>query len=133
MMLSNAARNAYWGMRWGLAFAGVFCLWAVILLMLGGPSAFMKQGISFAQAIAGYVFGGITAGAVVGILRPLLKYGWGAAVVGIIAAWPVGLAFMVATLGSHWSSPNSLITVAIFSLTVGAMGGITLREVVWRK
>ena len=120
-------------MRWGLAFAGVFCAWAVILLVLGGPSAFLKQGISFAQAVSGYVFGGVAAGIVVGLLRPLLKYGWSAALVGILAAVPVGIAFQVATRGGRWASPNSLITVAIFSLTVGAIGGITLREVVWRK
>jgi len=122
-------KNAYWGIRWGLAFASLYCLWALVLLLLGGEAAFRTQGITFWQTIGAYIGGGALAGAVVGVLRPLLKWTWGAPIVGIVAAIPVGLAFDLATKGARWMSVNSLLTIGIFSLSLGAMGGLVLREV----
>jgi hypothetical protein len=121
--------NAYWGMRWGLAFASLYCLWAVVVLLLGGEAAFRKQGITFGETIGAYLGGGVLAGAVVGFLRPLLKWAWGAPVVGVVAAIPVGLAFDLATKGARWMSVNALLTIGIFSATLGTMGGLVLREV----
>lgn len=129
----NPFKNAYWGVRWGLAFASLYCLWALVVLLLGGEAAFRKQGITFWQAIGGYLAGGILGGAVVGFLRSLLNRAWGAAVVGTLAAIPVALAFELATEGAGWMSLDALLTVAIFSLTVGAMGGLVLREVMAKQ
>jgi hypothetical protein len=120
-------------MRWGLAFASIYCLWAVVVLFLGGEAAFRKQGITFGEAIGGYLAGGVAAGAVVGLFRPLLERSWGAPVVGMLAAIPVALAFEVATQGARWMSFDSLLTAGIFSLTVGTMGGLVSREVMVKR
>jgi hypothetical protein len=129
----NPFKNAYWGIRWGLAFASLYCLWALVVLLLGGEAAFRKQGITFGETLFGYVAGGAAAGALVGFLRPLLKRAWGAPVVGLVAGIPVALAFDLATEGARWLSFDSLLTVGIFSLTVGAMGGLVLREVMGKQ
>ncbi|MFL5614871.1 MAG: hypothetical protein ACJ796_14505 [Gemmatimonadaceae bacterium] len=126
-------KNAYWGVRWGRAFASLFCLWALVLLLLGGEAAFEKQGIIFLELIGSYIVGGAGAGAVVGFFRPLLKWGLGAAVVGILAAIPVGLAFDLTTAGNRWMSVNSVLTVGTFSVLLGASGGLALREVMGKQ
>lgn len=129
----NPFKNAYWGIRWGLAFASLFSVWALVVLLLGGEAAFRKQGITFWQTIGAYIGGGVLAGAVVGFLRPLLKWAWSAPLVGIVAAIPVGLAFDLATKGTRWMNVNSLITIGIFSITLGAMSGLVLREVMGKQ
>jgi hypothetical protein len=129
----NTLRNLYWGVRWGLTFAGVYCAWALLLLLFGGEEAFRKQGITFVEAFGSYIASGVFGGAVVGALRPLLERSWGAPIVGIVAAIPIGFAFDLATAGARWASTTSLITIAIFSVTLGAMGGLMLREVISRK
>ena len=67
------------------------------------------------------------------LLRPLLKWAWGAPIVGIVAAIRVGLAFDLATKEARWMSVNSLLTIGIFSLSLGAMGGLALREVIGKQ
>ena len=79
-------RNVIWGVGYGLAFAALFMAWAVIARIIGGADAFGEKGTTLLTVLALYLFGGVAAGGIVGLLRPIVRWRIGSVLVGIIAA-----------------------------------------------
>jgi hypothetical protein len=122
-------KNLIWGVRWGLAFAAVFILWALLLLVSRGTAAFEANDATPLAVVGSYLFGGIGAGAVVGLLRPLTRRKAGSTVVGIVAMFPVFLGIRVADKGfSPWTERDTFIVTAM-SLLGGSLAGWMLHEV----
>jgi len=87
--VSKAIGNLKWGVKGGLAFAAVYCLWVGLLSLIGGPETFSHLGVTVTSLMATYVAVGVLAGAVIGLLRPLTGNDFGAFVVGYLAALPI--------------------------------------------
>jgi hypothetical protein len=115
--------NLGWGALWGLMFGLIYVLILGVLFALQGPEMFRPYDTTFTEVATLYLMGGVGGGLIVGLLRPLLRRRWGAALVGILAAIPVGLGFQMMRIGSApWGTKDTLV-VAIFSVALGATVG----------
>jgi hypothetical protein len=122
--VSTAIGNAKWGVKGGLRAAVVYCLWVGLLFLIGGPETFSRLGVTLTTVMATYVTVGVLAGAVIGLLRPLTGNGFGAFVVGYLAAVPITAGIMICLKG--WPSTWTIglwhsfpMLVLIFGTMVG--------------
>lgn len=58
-------RNILWGVRWGSFLGGVYCLFALFVLMVRGFHEGSRQAL-----LAIYIGGGMLGGTILGMLRP---------------------------------------------------------------
>ena len=112
-----------WGIFWGLAFALVLTIVLVLLYAVRGSALFETYDTTFGGVVAVYFAGGLAGGAVVGLLRPLTRWRWGAAMVGVFAALPVGAAGRVLRYGLAPWGPKDTITLVIFAVALGGTVG----------
>jgi len=76
-----------------------------------------------------YLVGGSAAGIATGILLPLARWTAGAALVGIVAAVPLGYFGLRAIGGAApWGREDTLV-LAIFALAFGGPAGMLYREI----
>lgn len=108
----------------GLCFSVFYSLYVCGLYWVSGATPFERLGTSLGVVIGTYFFGGITAGLVVGILRPLTRWRSGAIFVGIIAAFFVFLGIGVASSGlpSRWRS-GDWFAMTVLPVFFGAFAG----------
>jgi uncharacterized membrane protein len=79
--------------------------------------------------ILSYFFGAACVGVVLGLARPALGTATGAAIVGVVAALPVGVGFRIGMDGfTRWTSVD-VYTVLTFAVALGAMGGLILWKI----
>lgn len=123
MPRTGVLANLRWGALWGLLFGVIYVVILMILFVLQGPALFRGYDTTFGAVAALYLAGGVASGMVVGILRPLLKWRWGAALAGIFAAIPIGLAaeFMLMD-AAVWSTKDTWVVI-IFAVALGAPVG----------
>jgi hypothetical protein len=113
LMFSRAPQRLAWGIRWGLAFAAVLGIWVAVMYPLGGAKAVNRIGVPFAALIVLYLVGGVAGGALVGVLLPIVRWGWGAIVVGVLAFVPFGYAVTGVLIGfAPWTVLHTLAVVA---------------------
>jgi len=122
--------NVRWGVTWGLRMAMLFCAWIGILVVLNWSFTLPVRSNHHVNAfavVALYVGGGIIAGAIVGLLRPLERTMAGAMLTGFVAALPVfaGGSLLLNSL-SNWDITNTIVTLAGAG-TLGPMMGAYLR------
>ena len=85
------------------------------------------------QAIAVYLLGGMAAGAIAGLLRPLARRPAGAIIVGIVASAPLFYGIIGTIAGfSPWTA-NNTIALGISVLVFGVGGGLGMREVFYEE
>ncbi|MFN2397370.1 MAG: hypothetical protein ABR543_01810 [Gemmatimonadaceae bacterium] len=114
----SVVANIGWGVKAGLLFGAIFCCWTLLLILVSGSlTLHTRTGVPVhAFAVIGvYIFGGLSAGAVVGICRPLIQWLLGATIVGIIAAIPVFVGVRIARSGfSPWvTADTAMVTIAV--------------------
>jgi hypothetical protein len=119
----DLAQDLGWGIFWGLAFALCLTIVLVVLYALRGPGLFETHNTTFAGVVAVYFGGGLVGGMGVGLLRPLTHWRWGAAVVGVFAAVPVGVSGRLLRFGLSPWEPKDTITLVIFALALGGTVG----------
>lgn len=104
-MRRDLKTHVRWGMKWGLAFAVALALYVAILYAVAGSGPFDRVGFSPGLTIAVYVMASLTAGLVVGLLRPLTSSREGSMAVGVVAALPGSFALNLGFFGpvSRWS------------------------------
>ena len=116
--------NLAWGIKLGLAFAAVYSLYVVVLFLAEGSRPFDRLHTSLLMVIATYVIGGLTSGALIGVMRPYLHMRSVAILVGITAGVFVFFAIAVTSDGMPWHwSRTSWESVAVCSLLLGSFGG----------
>ena len=123
------ARRILWGVRSGVVFGLAFSALALVIRLLGGEGPFEVHHTSFAKMIASYLLGGISAGVIVGALRPLTKSKPGAAVVGFFAAIPIGMLVRLAMLGNEPWEPRDTIVTLLVCIALGAPVGVMYRDI----
>ena len=104
-------------------------LLALIVFLIGGEGTFASLHTSFAKAVLAYLLGGIIAGTIVGILRPLARWKAGAVVVGFLASLPVAVLFRLAAVGADgWSKRDTGVSL-LFAATLGTSLGVAYRDI----
>jgi hypothetical protein len=81
--------NPVLGLILGIAGGVFFSLSALLIVALRGPSMLDRLGVSLAGLLLVYIGGGAVGGTVAGMLLPLTRRRWGAALVGSVAALPI--------------------------------------------
>lgn len=117
--LSRLLRNLRWGALWGLCGAVVYCAYGVVLFLLAGERPFAAKGTTFGAVMAAYLTGGVGAGLILGVLRPLGRWWWGSAVMGLVCSVPIWAAMIFAVTGHfYWK------VVAVLSAVMGPVAGM---------
>jgi hypothetical protein len=124
-MIRDIGRNLLWGVTAGLFFAACYTLYVTVLLALHGSAPFAAVNSTYARVVSSYVGTGIAAGAIVGLLRPLLRWRAGAVAVGIIAAFAVFAGFALADQGgfTRWHR-ETWLTCVICAVFFGPVVGL---------
>jgi hypothetical protein len=117
-----------WGARWGAIFGLVYATIALVILIFSGTKPFEAQGTTFVNTVIVYMVGGTAAGCVVGLLRPLANNRLGAAVIGFLAALPVGALASIGSRVSSFTLIGQSVVVVLFGLIVGVPAGIVLQD-----
>lgn len=112
----------------GLGFGVLFSAWVALITLIGGPEALRRYHVGLAELVAFYLGSGLVIGGIVGVLQPLTKTKLGAAVLGIIACFPMSIALQYTLHGWYWDS-NAKITTAIVTLVFGIGGGLIMKEI----
>lgn len=130
---TSLVHNVTWGMGWGIAFGLGFSCYVVLLFLSRGEAAFEPHGMTLTQVVALYLAGGTLAGAVVGLLRPLTRNTWGAAVVGFLGAVTIAVFLIIAEGGLiPWTQAKTTKAI-ILGLVWGPLGGVMLRALFKRR
>jgi hypothetical protein len=124
------AQDIKTGAVMGLLIATVYSLYALVLLAARGTAPFDANGVTPAGVIAAYYGGGLVAGSVVGILRPLLRWRLGATIVGIVAAFGVFAGIGIAKEGYLWHWTIRTWQTSVISSVI--LGGIC-SNIIWRS
>jgi hypothetical protein len=114
----------------GLIIATVYSVYTIVLFITRGTAPFDANGVTPAGVIAAYYGGGLVAGGIVGVFRPLLRWRLGATFVGIVAAFAVFAGIGMANEGYlwHWTARTWQVSI-IASLILGPV----CADIVWRS
>jgi hypothetical protein len=117
--------NARSGASIGATFGTVYALWALVLYLIGGK-AFANGDFTLLGVCAFYLAGGVIAGGVVGLMRPLLRQPASATLVGIAACLPLAIGFRVLYKGlTVWTRTDTLF-VMIWPVVFGVPASLVL-------
>jgi hypothetical protein len=94
--------NLVWGVKNGAFMAAAYSIAALVIYAVLGNHAIHTPGLTIGLVLESYWVGGLTAGLLVGILRPLSKLRWGPYLLGAIAGITVFAAFQASTMGPMW-------------------------------
>lgn len=122
-------RNMRWGVGGGLGIAVIYCVWVTIVYLVFGDDPFTRQGVTLLRVIETCLAAGLSAGAVIGLLRPVAENEFGAFGVGLNAGVPISAGLVICVEGwpSTWSrSVRHLFPV--FTLLVGTAVGSYLNK-----
>ena len=119
------------GLIVGLAFAALYCAYALVLFAVGGSAPFAKHGVTLPLVLATYLTSGAAGGIAYGVLHPFGRTLFGRAVLGVLIATLVFFAITIATDGlpSRWSR-DSWEKVAIAGGLLGTPIGLLWRRVI---
>lgn len=119
--------NLVWGLRYGLRYAVFFSVLAFAAFLIAGPRSFAEAGTTLGLTLITYFAGGVAAGAMVGICRPLLHSWLAAALIGVLAAIPVCVMLKYVVAPGPWSRAD-VVVVGGLSLFYGlVLGPLTYR------
>lgn len=84
------------GLEWGASFAAVYSAYVTLLWLLRGEGPFERADTTLGKVILAYFLAGLVGGAVFGLLLPMGRNRWGAALLGFLVALPVTYALGMA-------------------------------------
>ena len=120
------------GVIFGLALAGFFCLYVLVVYAILGDNASEKDGVSLGAVLAVYITSGFLGGVVYGLLNPLGRTLSGKIVIGVVIGALVFAAITTAMHGmptrwdrTQWSG------IAILGLILGVVGGVVAHKQRW--
>jgi hypothetical protein len=107
-----------------LGTASFYCAWVIVVYLLAGDEPFRRQGVSLQAVVATYLAVGVSAGAVIGLLKPLADHWFGAFVVGLLASIPIAAGLMICVAGgpTTWSERDRHLFPMVTILVSGAVG-----------
>ena len=108
--------NVRWGLWFGLWYAVIYSVFVIGMAILRGSTQYPEHGLNTWTIVATYFALGFGGGVTIGLLRPLLRWGLGAALVGFVMGTILFIGIGVAQDG--WSR-----TVLNEGLILGALSG----------
>lgn len=112
-----------WGALWGFLLALSVLLMVSLVYVFRGPELLQPYGVTFGSVAALYLLGGLIGGLVLGLLRPLVRWRWGGALVGVVVALPCGLGIRFLQSGmAPWTLKDSVV-LSFFALALGGSLG----------
>jgi hypothetical protein len=122
-------QNIRWGVRGGLALALLYCAWITAVRVFGGARPFEREGVTYLGVAAAYLAIGLSAGAVVGVLRPMTRHRAGAYVVGLFAGTVLSSAITALVAGPPWRWDfDEWVVLPIVAAGAGALIGRELAK-----
>jgi len=105
--------------------AAVYSAYVVVVALMQWSIHFDTYNSNLFEILLGYFFGGLSAGALMGVLRPYNATAWGRALIGLIAGGPVVFGFCVVLFGgpARWTSDN-WVTLGIAVVLLGPLAGL---------
>jgi hypothetical protein len=114
------------GLVWGAGFAAVYSAYVILVGILNGGEPFEAAGTSLARVVGVYWLGGLLGGTVFGLALPLTRTRGGAAVVGVLAAFPVWCAIGLAVEPVSGWFTTVPANAALLALVAGPTCGLAL-------
>jgi hypothetical protein len=110
----------------GLALAGFYCAYSLVLFVIRGDAPFEKNEATLPIVLATYVSSGVAGGVAFGLLHPLTRSLPGRAVLGMLLATLVFFGITVATDGAPWhwgraSWEQTLMLGGLLGLPIGLL------------
>lgn len=124
--------NLGWGIYWSLCGAVPYCTYALLLYLFRGAKPFLENDSTLPTVLSGYLLGALAVGVLLGSLRPLARWWWGSALLGLICASAVFVGLRIASDGLYNWTQRDLWTLVNFSVIFGPASGIILRRW-WRR
>jgi len=112
----NTPANIVLGIKGGVTIAILCTAMATIVLVLTLSDPFEVYRTTFVKGIAAYFAGGIVAGAIGGVLRPLTRWPMGKFFVGALMGVMAVTALRIAQDGWHFWGPHDPLYAAIFAV-----------------
>lgn len=132
-MNMSTFRKIALGARWGLVMASLLSVGVIAIAVINGSLTMTSRTgeTYFVPAIiALYLVGGAASGATIGSLTGLLRWRVGAVLVGMLAAIPIAIAFLVMEgRFDSWGRMETMF-VFVFCAAFGGGGGLIVREFV---
>jgi len=113
--------NFLTGIGLGLFVATGLTAWITLLRLRVGTGPFERLDTTYSATVALYYGGGLVGGAIIGVLLPLNRSPWGAALLGMLGVFP--LYFGVALTNSSVASAFTLHNVADSAFLAFLVGG----------
>lgn len=128
-MVHRLLDRLMWGLRYGMAFGSAFSFLGVVIFLLNGWHTSAVIGVDLFAVIAFYLVGGVVAGLLLGIFKPLVKWRAGAAAVGVLIAVPVLEMTQILFEGLHVPNAFELREVMTVGVLMGVVVGIGYYEI----
>jgi thiamine transporter ThiT len=129
----NTLQKAGVGARWGLVMASLLSAWVLVIAAINGSLTLTSRtGESYfvLSIVAFYLAGGTASGAMLGMLSGLLRWRVGALLIGMLAATPLAIAFLVMEgRFDSWGRTETMFVI-VFCAAFGGGGGLIVREFV---
>jgi len=109
----------------GFVVAAGFTIWVTFLRLTVGTRPFEHLDTTYSATVALYWAGGLVGGLLVGMLLPLRRWPWGAALLGMVGVFPLyfGVELTNSTVASAFTLDN-LATSAFLAFLVGGSAGM---------
>ena len=107
----------------GVGAAVGFSALALVIYAITGSAAFKANDVGVGQVLGFYFIGGAIGGATLGLLRPLVRSGATAAIVGFLVTLPLAGVLRVSLYGvGNWTSKH-VIGVVVLAALFGPLAG----------
>jgi hypothetical protein len=114
-------RNIAWGLGWALKFIVAYSLLGTVIFFMAGPG---KVPLSLTQLLGTYFVVGLSAGIIVGLLRPFSRRQPGAIAIGMIVAAVIYLGVAISVEGPGvLREPGPVVALLLAACVVGGLSG----------
>ena len=116
--------NLLMGMGLGFFVATGFTVWITFIRLSAGPGPFESLDTTYGTTVALYYGGGFVGGILIGLLWPLRRWPWGAALLGMVGVFPLYFGVELAQSGvtGAFTRYNVASSALLAFLVGGAVG-----------
>ncbi len=117
--------NLLMGMGLGFFVATGFTVWITFIRLSAGPGPFESLDTTYGATVALYYGGGFVGGVLIGLLLPLRRWPWGAALLGIVGVFPLYFGVELAKSGvTDAFTRDNVATSTFLAFVVGGAAGL---------
>ena len=120
-------RTARYG-KWGLSLGGVLCALPILSYLLFGSKAFDELNTSLPKVLGLYIVGGCVAGALVGLVMPIIESDFIAAVVGSVVGILAACAIQILDTNTQPWTFDSIAIAIVWGVGLGGPLGVSFRR-----